>query len=1661
MPRSTLSLLWLVFYGLVISTPLWGQLNFDPNNPPAALTPPTEQYHHFNSHTKGPKTVLVIMVRPSDGPAWTNPPEFSTLDSQLNDASQRYYRASYHQTWFGPKRLSGHDIPRLVVTQVLDLPRTADEYRASFWMLQNDCLAAVRAQGGQWNGGSLDPNNFDRWVPMSNVKMISSTGLAYVGGRFAWVGHGLTGGVTLHEWGHNWGVYHANAWTVPEGEHPRSTAGSNSEYQDFWCVMGGNNTTAMFNPQFRVDLGFLEQSRGEALNISSSGTYRIHNYIHHDRRQPASMIRALVIPMSSYTDPKRLILGFGHLNGTDGGWTRTDYNRNAVTVHSKLSNGANRIDTTPFSRPGTQDRDDSSIKIGRTYSEGPNVNGTQMYGGFHITPVMRGSSVVNGQTHEWIEVVVNYEKDIPNNQSPVASFGTTMIEDVQPGVPYTLVVDASDPDGDALAFDWDFGDDTYNIVNSASQTKTWSTAGLYLVSVTVSDMKGGTTVAQTWVNVGGIEFRDPENPSATLDGLEYEYFHGLNNSLPDMGTLFPVKKGTISVPGIGPREQDSGYIFQFVGYIEVPVNDVYSFDLRSKDGARLSIGEQLVADNDGLKSIPLEATGNIALNAGKHAIRVEMFNRNGGGTLSLDWSTLSMPRQPVPSVNLFRRDWSGIPAPGVVITSPEDGAVATMGEEIMLAASVESPTEITRVSYFSNQVFLGDATSAPWSWSWTNSYGGIWEIQAVVFDAHGRSTLSDPVTLEVFFPAGGADAISLNVIGTQSRYSFPADETAGAVPRANWNHIAGTSAANLLDNDGNLTNVGFTHNTLYPYARSAPSGETADHRMMSAYRGTGSGPNTSYNFTDIPFTTYDVYVYWGAHYDDELFPDYLRLTLNGEDRWLRADSSAWDGQLVESTAATKAETQSAGSYVVFRNVTGANLTLDVFTDTANNRNRAGPAGFQIVRSDAEPPPSTPPSLTVQPLSQTVFVGGQVTFSVTATGNPDPEYQWRKDGVDIPDATSDTLILSDVDTSDAGAYTIFVFNGIGAGLESEVAHLTVNEPPPPPITELQATAVSSSRIDVSWAEPSNPTDAFRIERSATGSGNWSTLATVTGLSHSDTGLEGFSTWYYRVFALRSGVDSESSPVVSATTHGEPSAAGIIQQPLSATYFEGQQASFSVTATGYPAPEYQWRKNGVDLPGATGAILEISPVTSSSEGDYQVWVYNDLGGELSQAASLTVAPPPAGADAVSINFRGNYSFASELTAGMVPRANWNQVNQTSAENLVDNEGTPTSMSYTTNLRYPYNRSTASGESADHLMMSSYRGDTTNPRSITFEGIPFESYDVYVYWGGHYTDEITPDFLSVTLDEETYWLRRDNTTWGGAFIVSTATDKEGASDSNTLVFEDQSATSFTLSIIADTNGANRAGPSGIQIVRRGSAPSPVDLTATAQGSDRIDLNWTDSEPLDPSVTYRVERSADGTGGWSVLASVTETSYSDVELDAGTTWHYRVIALRGGLESEPSEVISATTLPEGMNFTTWMEGYENEIPVSERGPLDNPSGDGIPNLLKFAFNLPPTGRVAGSPWTLDMVDEGPERHLYLRYRQRSGGSGEAGLGYEVDGILYWVEFSGDLETWLRGPLHFEETGTRTPIDSETEEVTVQARPAMSSSTRQFLRLVVEEVTP
>ena len=119
---------------------------------------------------------------------------------------------------------------------------------------------------------------------------------------------------------------------------------------------------------------------------------------------------------------------------------------------------------------------------------------------------------------------------------------------------------------------------------------------------------------------------------------------------------------------------------------------------------------------------------------------------------------------------------------------------------------------------------------------------------------------------------------------------------------------------------------------------------------------------------------------------------------------------------------------------------------------------------------------------------------------------------------------------------------------------------------------------------------------------------------------------------------------------------PSTPTITTQPANQSVAVGATAIFSVTATGTPAPTYQWQKNNTNINSATGANYTTPATISGDNGaTYRCVVTNSAGTATSTSATLTVTavvvvvPPTPAAPAVSVAGTATPTLSGTSVAG----------------------------------------------------------------------------------------------------------------------------------------------------------------------------------------------------------------------------------------------------------------------------------------------------------------------------------------------------------------------------------------------------------------------------
>ena len=299
-------------------------------------------------------------------------------------------------------------------------------------------------------------------------------------------------------------------------------------------------------------------------------------------------------------------------------------------------------------------------------------------------------------------------------------------------------------------------------------------------------------------------------------------------------------------------------------------------------------------------------------------------------------------------------------------------------------------------------------------------------------------------------------------------------------------------------------------------------------------------------------------------------------------------------------------------------VTTATLTISAITATLNNDQ------FRVLVSNFISPDATSSAATLSTviaapiftsLSSASFKATELgAFTVTASGNPAPTFSMTGQPAWLSlNATSGVLSGTAPDTAGSPiTLTLTANNGV---VVNQTFVLTVNP-------AIVAPAITTQ--PVGGALNRGQTATFTVVATGTAplAYQWNkdgvaldgaTTATLTIL-----GVQPVSAGAYTV-----SVTNAAGTVTSAAGALSVNSAPVITaQPRSQTALTGSTVTFSVGATGTPAPSYQWRANGLTIAGATAPTFTLSNIQAVNAANYDVLVANGIGGSVSSLAQLTV-------------------------------------------------------------------------------------------------------------------------------------------------------------------------------------------------------------------------------------------------------------------------------------------------------------------------------------------------------------------------------------------------------------------------------------------------------
>ena len=183
----------------------------------------------------------------------------------------------------------------------------------------------------------------------------------------------------------------------------------------------------------------------------------------------------------------------------------------------------------------------------------------------------------------------------------------------------------------------------------------------YLFTVKARDGAGNSSAASAALSV---------KTATTAAGLNYKFYVGAWDLLPNFNTLTPAKTGNSSNVDISVRPAgiDDNFGFVWEGYINIPAAGTYTFETISDDGSKLYFNSLYsptaiaTVNNDGLHG-PTSATGTVSVStAGYYPISITYYEKDGGQSIQVYWSSASIARQLIPNSAFV----SDLPADNIV-----------------------------------------------------------------------------------------------------------------------------------------------------------------------------------------------------------------------------------------------------------------------------------------------------------------------------------------------------------------------------------------------------------------------------------------------------------------------------------------------------------------------------------------------------------------------------------------------------------------------------------------------------------------------------------------------------------------------------------------------------------------------------------------------------------------------------------------------------------------------------------------------------------------------------------------------------------------------------------------------------------------------------------
>lgn len=508
--------------------------------------------------------------------------------------------------------------------------------------------------------------------------------------------------------------------------------------------------------------------------------------------------------------------------------------------------------------------------------------------------------------------------------------------------------------------------------------------------------------------------------------------------------------------------------------------------------------------------------------------------------------------------------------------------------------------------------------------------------------------------------------------------------------------------------------------------------------------------------------------------------------------------------------------------------------------------------------------------------------------------------------DVPDPLADTTFESIFD----------VYSGGQDGFYAHFSEVRSAAPVRAP-SNLRATALSISSVQLTWVDNSDNETGFRIRRRLAAGGSYQTVGVVgpNVRSFTDTGLLPDTTYVYFVYAFNLTGNSNGSNSDSVTTRG-----AAVGAPTNLTATARSSGRIDLAWTDNADNETAFEIYRAET--SVGIFALIATVGTN------VTSYSDVIG-LSPGTEYSYRLRATNAFRAS-NFSNDASATTFSGLFIIPPSN-----------LV---GTPLS-STSLQLTWVDNSENELGFSIERSIFGSGifneigttgAGETTFIDSLVVSGVNY-TYRVRAFNGSSFSaySNITNNDPALSLATPSLVEARATSsssilvTWFDRAIVETGYVVERAigkpSDFNVIFTSGANVTTFTDTNLlprtkyfyrvsaTDGNVTSAASPAASATTLQTGflpPPAPSAVRGKALSFSSIRITWQDNSATETA--FSIERATTLDGPYATVGTVPSNTgvFTDVGLQDGTVYYYRVVARQGTTESLPSGVMKMRTI-------------------------------------------------------------------------------------------------------------------------------------------------------